>query len=163
MSTAKLRDCAAEPAFLCQVSPTKKVPLRALYLVAVVTVLLSLINIGSTTAFNAILSLSTLALYVSYLIPITLLTLKRLHHDTHDMAWGPFHLGRWGLPINIFGIIYAVYVSIFLPFPPTQPVTWVNMNYAGPVLGAVLVFGAFDWFVRGRRHFHGPTVKVAKG
>jgi choline transport protein len=127
-----------------------------------VTVLLSLINIGSTTAFNAILSLSTLALYVSYLIPITLVALKRLRHDTHDMAWGPFHLGRWGLPINVFGIIYAVYVSIFLPFPPTQPVTWVNMNYAGPVLGAVLVFGAFDWFVRGRKHFHGPTVKVVK-
>jgi hypothetical protein len=79
------------------------------------------------------------------------------------MAWGPFHLGRWDLPINVLGIIYAVWISIFLPFPPTQPVNWVNNELCGPVLGAVLVFGAFDWFVIGRRHFHGSTVKVAKG
>lgn len=78
-------------------------------------VLLSLINIGSAVALNAILSLSTLALYVSYLIPIILLVMKRFRKE--PIALGPWNLGRWGLIINLYAIIFGVFVVIWLPFP----------------------------------------------
>jgi choline transport protein len=123
-----------------------------------VIVLLSLINIGSSTAFNAIISLATVALYVSYLIPISCLILKRFSGE--KIAWGPWTLGRFGLAINIFALCYGVFICIFLPFPPQQPVTAVNMNYAAPVFVFVVLFAVTDWFVRGRKIYVGPRREV---
>ena len=122
------------------------------------TILLSLINIGSSTALNAILSLSTWALYISYLIPITLLVIKRIRKE--HIGFGPFHLGHFGLWINIYAMIYGVFICIFLPFPPTRPVTAVNMNYASPVFAGVIVFAIGDWYIRGKNRFRGPRREV---
>lgn len=74
--------------FASKVNPTYRIPIRAIGLVSTVIVLLSLINIGSSTAFNAIISLSTVSLYISYLIPISCLVLKRFSGE--KIAWGPW-------------------------------------------------------------------------
>jgi len=124
-------------------------------------VLLSIINIGSSTALNAILSLSTLGLYVSYLIPINLLFVKRLRRE--QITFGPFTLGRYGLCINAYAIVFGIYVSIFLPFPSEVPVTVATMNYAGPVFGVVLLLAVADWVFRGRRFYNGPIHEVQNG
>lgn len=116
--------------------------------------LLSLINIGSSIALNAILSLSTLALYVSYLIPITLLIMKRLRKE--PIQFGPWHLGRFGLWINLYALVFGIYIVIFLPFPAATPVDAESMNYAGPVFLGLLLIALIDWFVRGRKHYAGP-------
>jgi amino acid transporter len=117
--------------------------------------LLSLINIGSTTAFNAILSLAVVSLQVSYLIPIILLIWRRLFRpDT--LLWGPWRLGKAGLPINIFAVVYLLYTCIFLLFPPFQPFTAVTMNYAPVVLGGALVFGCIYWPLRVSKRYVGP-------
>ncbi|THC94031.1 hypothetical protein EYZ11_006503 [Aspergillus tanneri] len=145
--------------FFAYVSPRYKIPFRALLLVTIITVLLALINIGSTTAFNALLSLTTLGQYISYLIPIIFLLVKRLRAP-QEIRWGSFRLRWWGAPINIFAIVYGVYIIIFLPFPPNYPVTAENMNYAAPVFLAVLLFANIDWLVRGGKRWQGPMVKV---
>lgn len=132
--------------------------MRAIGLVSAVIFLLSLINFGSSTAFNAIISLSTVALYVSYIIPISCLLHKRFSGE--DIFWGPWTLGRFGPAINIFALCYGVFICIFLPFPPQKPVTAVNMNYAAPVFGFVILFGVTDWFVRGRKVFVGPRREI---
>lgn len=139
-------------------NPHYRIPIRAISLVSAVVVLLSLINIGSTTALNAILSISTWALYLSYLIPITLLVIKRLRKQ--HIGFGPFQLGRFGLWINLYAMIYGVFICIFLPFPPQRPVTAKNMNYASPVLGGCILFGLVDWYVRGRKKFVGPLREI---
>ncbi|CAG8185455.1 unnamed protein product [Penicillium salamii] len=144
--------------FFAVVDPTYKIPLRALFLVASCIFALSFIQIGSTAAFNAILSLSTLGLYISYLVPLTLLVLKRLT-SPQDIPQGAFSLGKLGLPMNLLAILFATYFSIFLPFPATLPVTGENMNYAGPVLGFVILFACGDWIVRGRHKWEGPGMK----
>lgn len=141
-----------------KVNPTYRVPLRSIALVISVIVLLSLINIGSSTALNAILSLSTWALYISYLIPITLLIMKRLRKE--PIAYGPFTLGKFGIIINGYALIYGIFICIFLPFPPSRPVTASNMNYASPVMGAVILFALVDWFLRGRKKFVGPLREI---
>lgn len=121
--------------------------------------LISLINIASSVALNAILSLTTLALYVSYLIPIVLLLLRRVKKK--HIEFGPFTLGRFGLFVNMYAIVYGVFIIIFLPFPPMLPVTGLTMNYAGPVFAGVLLFALGDWLVRGRGQFHGPIREVS--
>ncbi|KAJ5990782.1 amino acid/polyamine transporter I [Penicillium canescens] len=144
--------------FFALVDPTYKIPLRALFLVASCIFALSFIQIGSTAAFNAILSLSTLGLYISYLIPLILLVLKRFT-SPQDIPQGTFSLGKFGLPMNLLAILFATYFVIFLPFPATVPVTAENMNYAGPVLGFVILFACGDWIVRGRHKWEGPKMR----
>lgn len=146
--------------FFIKISPRYRVPLRCLWLVSAVVILLSLINIGSSAAFNAILSLSAIALYFSYLVPIVFLVIKRFRAP-HEIPWGPFHLGKWGFPINLSAIVWAVYILIFLPFPSTLPVTKENMNYASPVFAGVVLFAVVDWCFRGRFKWNGPVGKLA--
>ncbi|KKA20051.1 Uncharacterized protein T310_5929, partial [Rasamsonia emersonii CBS 393.64] len=68
--------------------------------------------------------------------------------------------------VHVYKTTLIVFHSIvqYIPPPPLSPnypVTAENMNYAAPVFGAALVFSVGDWFVRGRKQWHGPTVKVA--
>lgn len=117
--------------------------------------LLSLINIGSSIALNAILSLSTIALYFSYIIPIFLLVLKRLRRET--INFGPFTLGKWGLWINLYALVFGIFIVVFLPFPVATPVGAETMNYAAPVFIGLMLVALVDWFARGRKFYAGPT------
>jgi hypothetical protein len=76
-----------------------------------------------------------------------------------DIPRGTFSLGKFGLPMNLLAILFATYFVIFLPFPATLPVTAENMNYAGPVLGFVMLFACVDWIVRGRHKWEGPKMR----
>lgn len=146
--------------FFAQVSPRHKIPLRALYLVCALIALIALINIGSQTAYTAVLSLASVTHLVSYIIPIFFVLLKRIR-EPGTIEWGPFHMGRWGIPVNIWALCYSIYCAIFNVFPEIMPVTAANMNYAGPVLGFICVLAMIDWFVRGRRNWQGPRVRIA--
>ena len=127
--------------------------------------LLTIINIFSSTALNAILALATTSLYVSYIIPIILLVMKRLRvrqarNGDHEDAiiFGPWSLGRWGMAINIYAIVFGIFVCIFVPFPPIVPVTAENMNYCGPVFLGLILLLCLDWLVRGKKTFTGPVL-----
>jgi amino acid transporter len=120
-----------------------------------IAVLLLLINIGSTTAFFAIVSLSTLSLYISYIIPLVFFTICKLRGQ--HIPYGPFRMPKaFGLVVNFFAICWAVFIAIFLPFPPIQPVTAMNMNYAGPVMGAVILWGIVDYLTTGKKRWKAP-------
>ena len=68
-------------------------------LITIIVVLLQLINIGSTTAFFAILSLNTLALYLSYLIPILFWIIHKLRG--FPVPYGPFKVSS-SLPYHTY-------------------------------------------------------------
>jgi choline transport protein len=141
-----------------RVHPTLKMPVNALCVVAVCLGLLALINIGSSTAFNAFISLPAIAGYVSYFFPILFLFWRRLStkHPT-PIAWGPFRLGRVGPFINAGAMGYIIFTLIWMPFPSILPVDRINMNYAGPILGAVIIAAALDWCINGRKRFEVPV------
>ncbi|RAL07664.1 amino acid permease [Aspergillus homomorphus CBS 101889] len=145
-------------AFFSHVSP--RYTLRSLFLVTAIAVLIALINIGSSAAFNAVLSLDTLALYISYLVPVLFILMKRIRNP-QNLQWGPYNLGKWGIPINIFALLYGTYITIFLPWPETRPVTASNMNYGAPVFGIALLFAVVDWFAPGHKKWNGPTLVIA--
>lgn len=133
--------------------------MRAIILVSVLTVLLSLLNIGSGTyiAFSAITSLSSMAMYLSYAIVLAAVLYARLFKG---IEMGQWNLGKAGPVVNLVALVYTVYILIWLPFPNYLPVTASNMNYAGPVLGAVLVGAIGLWFVRANKHWDGPNRAV---
>ncbi|KAG9229523.1 amino acid/polyamine transporter I [Amylocarpus encephaloides] len=139
------------------VHPTLKIPINSLLLVGGICCLLSLINIGSSTAFNALISLPTIALYLSYFIPILFLAIRKLQN--RHPKYGPFKLGRYGLPINMFAMCYIIYIVTFLPFPSIKQVTAINMNYAGPLMGAIIIIAIGDWFISGKKRFSIPALR----
>ncbi|KAF6794992.1 LPXTG-domain-containing protein, partial [Colletotrichum musicola] len=66
-------------------------------------------------------------------------------------------LGAQGIPINLFALAYLVYVVVWMPFPQVLPVTGDNMNYAGPIFGAVLVGALIHYLAGGREKFRVPV------
>lgn len=76
------------------VYPRWNIPLNAVMISLVVCVLLSLINIGSTAALNAILALDLASLLSSYTICIGCLALKRIRGE--PLPPRQWSLGRWG-------------------------------------------------------------------
>ena len=142
------------------VHPTLKIPINSLCLVGFIMCLLALIYIGSTTAFNALISLPTIALYISYFIPIFFVVIRKL--QGRHPKYGPFKLGRWGLPINMFAMAYILYMLTFVGFPTVLPVTAANMNYAGPLVVALMLLAIGDWFITGRKRFEVPTAPSSR-
>jgi amino acid transporter len=132
-------------------------PFNALALISVICFILSLIYIGSSTAYNAIISLSSLGLHISYVIPIAFFALRKIRGP--PLAFGPFTLGRWGIPINLFSLAYLLFVIIWMPFPVLQPVTGDTMNYAGPVFLLIVIGALTDWFISGRKRFQMPIAR----
>jgi choline transport protein len=132
-------------------------PLNALGLICFICFILSLIYIGSSTAYNAIISLSAIGLHISYLIPITFFMLRKLRGP--PVTFGPFSLGRWGIPVNMFALCYLCFVIIWMPFPTELPVTGQNMNYAGPLILAIILAALADWFLSGHKRFEVPVAR----
>jgi choline transport protein len=137
-----------------------RVPLNALILVSFCVCVLALINVGSSAAFNAFISLPALALYISYFFPIFFLFIRRLSRSQPPIVWGPFRLGRWGVLINFAAMCYILFTIIWMPFPTILPVNGTNFNYAGPLVGAIVIGGLLDWSVSGRKRFRVPITPV---
>jgi amino acid transporter len=81
--------------FLSRVRPGWDIPLNSVIISFAVSILLSLINIGSTVAFNSIASLGTCALLSSYIISISCMFLKRWRKET--LLPCHFSLGKAGI------------------------------------------------------------------
>ncbi|EXJ63122.1 hypothetical protein A1O7_03567 [Cladophialophora yegresii CBS 114405] len=147
------------PAWLSHVDEKRGIPTRAIWVTTVFLMLLGLLNIAATTAFNAILSLAVVGLYLSYLLPVAVILWRRIKRPD-SLRWGPFKLGQWGIALNVTSIIYTVFCCVFLLFPPYRPVTAMNFNYASVVLGGVLLLSAVYWFIRGRKVYTGPACEI---
>jgi len=66
---------------------------NAVLVTAGFTIAMSVLNVGSTVAFAAVLSLSVTALMASYIISIGCVTLKRLRHEPLPYArWVSLHI-----------------------------------------------------------------------
>ena len=134
-----------------------KLPLWSIALTVVVTMLLGLINIGSSTAFNAVISLVVAAYYSSYFNAIALLTWRKLNGTAPPP--GPWSMGRrTGLCVNILTLIYIVVVFIFSFFPLAIPVTLTSMNWAVVLYFGVVAIGGVLYLIRGK-HFREPKIR----
>lgn len=97
--------------WLSHISPGQNIPLRAVLVSITITALLSLMNIGSGVALNAINSLAGVSVLSSYLISIACLVWRRIHGaPLPPRQWS---LGRLGLPINIAALCCAAPLWFF--------------------------------------------------
>lgn len=131
-----------------KVSPGLGVPVYALMLVTVVQMLLGLINLGSTSAFTAFVSVGVMALAISYAIPIGL-SLWYRRAQVSQARWKlPSIVGRTA---NIVALCWIAFETVLFSMPTALPVTKVSMNYASVVLCGFLAIAAFWYAVYARK------------
>lgn len=138
--------------------PTWHVPVNAVIFTVVFTTALSLINVGSTVAFNAMLSLSTVALMATYVISVGCVTLKRFRGE--ELPQCRWSLGRYGLPVNIVALIYACWSFFWSFWPNSYDITAQNFNWACVLFVGLMGLSCVMYFVQARHVYAGPVVKV---
>ncbi|KAI9712457.1 MAG: hypothetical protein M1820_001670 [Bogoriella megaspora] len=163
---------------ISKVNSRTSIPVVAVITTTTISALLSLIGIGSSIAFNDIISITVVGLYSSYLLALVLLFWRRITGAIHDswsdtlpsepinthhgqLVWGPFRLPKMiGAIVNAIAIAYLCIVFIFSFWPPAQPVTAATMNYACLVFGATLLFSVVWYFAYARRTYEGPVIDI---
>lgn len=147
--------------YLMRVNPYWKAPVRAIWAQGIIIGLVGLLYLFSDTTLQAILSVSTIALTISYAMPIvTLLAVGR-----HRLPPAPFRLGRAGTTINVISIIYCVVTTVMFFFPGSPNPSAADMNYAIAVFGVMMIISTVFWFVRGSKRYlvsEGVMVGVQK-
>ncbi|KXJ96816.1 amino acid permease [Microdochium bolleyi] len=147
------------PYYFGHVDGTRRVPIRAVLLTCLVVTLLVLFNLNSSAfiALGAITSLSSFALSFTYAIVIGVILYVR---STTGMPESQWTIGRWGMPVNVFALVYTLYIMIWLPFPTDVPVTAATMNYSGPVFVGIMAVAMGGWFLWARKNWAGPNQAI---
>jgi choline transport protein len=141
--------------WIAKVNPRSGSPENALTVVFLFVVLITLIILGSSVAFQAIVSLGNLALAFTYEMSILCLVWRRLYGaPLPPYAWS---LGRASLPINIAGSVYGFYLMFFSVLLD-YPVTAVNFNWSPVMFVAVMGFAAVYYMLYARKVYQGPVV-----
>jgi amino acid transporter len=126
-----------------------EVPVWALVLTTVVQMLLGLINLGSTSAFTAFVSVGVIALAVSYAIPIAISLFWDRRVGVSHAKWncGPV----FGPIVNVVAIVWIAFEVVLFSMPTVLPVTAITMNYASVVLVGFMAIAAVWYFAYARK------------
>lgn len=136
--------------YFTHVDRTWKVPARALWLQGFLIGIIGVLYLFANTVLSAILSVSTIALTISYGMPI--LALLIAGRDKLPPG-GEFRLGRLGPLVNWISVIYCSITTVFFFFPGSPNPAPGDMNYAIAVFGVMLVIAIGFWFVRGHKEY----------
>ncbi|KAJ5568788.1 hypothetical protein N7450_011274 [Penicillium hetheringtonii] len=135
------------------VHPSLGVPVWSLILLSIIQMLLGLINLGSSSAFTAFVSVGVIALAVAYAIPISL----SLFQGRVEVRHAKWNCGRFiGTIVNVLALAWIVFELVLFSMPTALPVTRVSMNYASVVFVGFMAISAVWYLVYARKHYKGP-------
>lgn len=110
-------------------------------------VLATIFAMAWTGAVPIVTSLSTVSLYLAYVIPVALGLRARLA-GSHWPALATWSLGRWGIAVNVTAVLYTVFIAVVLIAPPNE--------LAGKTLATVVTILGALCFLAVKRKFQGP-------
>jgi amino acid transporter len=125
------------------VNPKHGTPSAAIWAV----VMASLVAMAWTGAVPIVTSLSTVALYLAYVIPIALGLRARLRGSNWP-SLAPWTLGRWGVTVNFIALFYTAFICFVLIMPPNE--------LAAKTLGGVLAALAVIYIFEVKRKYRSP-------
>jgi choline transport protein len=146
--------------WISRMNRKQSIPYNSVYLSSALAGVLCLINLGSSFAFNIIVSLILLAILSTYMLSIGCLIHRRL--SGKPLPHARWSLGRFGLPINIFAFFYSGFVIVFACFPVSVPVTLDSANWAPLVWAGVIILAIVAYIVHGRTNYT-PPVEFVEG
>ncbi|KAL8786268.1 MAG: hypothetical protein Q9213_002863 [Squamulea squamosa] len=143
--------------FLRRVRPGWNIPLNALWISFAFGIIIALINLGSSVALNAIVSLTISALLSSYILSIGCILSKRLRGEALPLS--RFSLGKYGMATNIIALMFLIPFFIFCFFPTARPVDRETMNWNIAMFGGITIF-ATVWYLLGGKEIYRPPVLI---
>lgn len=145
--------------WIAQVEKTRNIPRNAIIVTSAISGCLSLIAVGSSVAFYATASLVTVALLQCYCLSISCILWRRITAP-QTLPPAAFSLGKFGIPINITGVLYACFACFWSFWPTYYAVVPETFNWASVLFTAVLIGAGVHFVFVGRRKYFGPVVHV---
>lgn len=134
----------------------QEVPFNVVWLSVSVAFVMALTSLGSQVAFQAMVSIATLGLYIAYALPIFF----RVTTARKSFVPGPFHLGRCGIAVGSVAVLWVALVTVLFCLPVAYPVAKDTFNYTPVAVGGVLVLSLVAWVLHARFWFRGPITNV---
>ena len=131
---------------LKRVHPQLRTPVWSIVATSALAVLITVY----AAAFTVVTSISTIALYLAYAIPIYLNSRNRRRGagEYTTAATAPWSLGRYGPVVNVVALVWVAFISVIFALPPNELVLWTML-----LLAVVL---AIYWTGSARTRFVGP-------
>ncbi|KAG4205361.1 hypothetical protein ERO13_A04G099600v2 [Gossypium hirsutum] len=134
----------------------QEVPINAVWLSAFISFCMALTSLGSLVAFQAMVSIATIGLYIAYALPIFF----RVSLARKSFVPGPFNLGRYGVVVGWIAVLWVATISVLFSLPVAYPVTSETLNYTPVAVGGLLVITVSWWIVSARYWFTGPITNI---
>ncbi|KAK1269232.1 hypothetical protein QJS04_geneDACA017594 [Acorus gramineus] len=132
------------------------VPVNAVWLSVFISFCMALTSLGSLVAFQAMVSIATIGLYIAYALPIFFrVTLAR-----KSFVPGPFNLGRYGVLIGWIAVLWVATITILFSLPVAYPITKDTLNYTPVAVGGLFVITVSWWVLSARHWFRGPITNI---
>ena len=143
---------------LARTHATRRTPVWAALAVGAFALLILLINLGQQKIFTMLTSIAVVMIYLSYLLVTAPLLWRRLRGQwppAELRSQGYFHLGRWGLPINILAVLWGAAMAINLAWPRAEVFgePWYLRFGAHIYIGVILGVGLLWYSLYGRHRF----------
>ncbi len=153
---------------IARVSGSRRVPIVPALVVGILALCILAINIGNQSAFLALTSVAIVMFYIAYLGVTVGLLVKRFRGEWPRPEHGSyFNLGRWGLPVNLFAVVYGAVIAVNIAWPRSAvydalagtkdssghiiPGHWYWQYIAILFIGIVYLIGATYYFTVYRR------------
>ncbi|KAK4057283.1 polyamine transporter tpo5 [Microbotryomycetes sp. JL221] len=141
------------PRWFAHVDEKWSSPIRAVWLAVVLAFLLAVPSLGSSVAYAAATSISTIGLYISYALPVAIMLLNQ---QRFKRIRGPFNLGRFSKPVAMVTCCYVIFLTVVFCLPTVNPVDSQTLNYTPICVGVVLAWSLGSWFLWAHKWFVGP-------
>ncbi len=124
-----------------------RTPVWAILITSVLSILLCLY----AAAYSVITSISTITLYLAYVLPVYLnwRNKRRQSGEFTTLETAPWNLKGYGKIINLISIVWVVFIAVLFSLPPNEQVLWTML-----LLGIGLVC---YWQFYAKSRFVGPT------
>jgi len=132
--------------FIKQIHPKYRTPINSILVTCIIAFLLTVY----AAAYYVVTSISTIALYLAYGIPIYLnwrnKRKKQGEYTTPETA--PWNLGKWGPFINVIAFTWIGFITILFILPPNELTLWTMV--------ALGIFMVIYWQLGPKHWFEGP-------
>jgi urea carboxylase system permease len=135
---------------IARVSGRARVPIVPALLVGVLSLALLAVNLANQSAFATLTSVAIIMFYLPYLAVTGSMLRARLRGTWPRPEHGPyFNLGRFGLPINLFAVVYGTLVAFEIAWPraAVYGTKWYFRFGAYEFIGASFIVGAIYYFL----------------
>ncbi|MBM7414883.1 MULTISPECIES: APC family permease [Nocardiaceae] len=151
---------------LATVHPKYQTPVVPAVVIGLLSILILVINVGQPKIFTVLTSIAIIMIYLAYLMVTGPLLKKRLRGEwpPKDLKEGGyFTMGRWGLPVNIFAVVWGAGMALNLAWPreAVYGTPWYNTWGAFVYIGVILGLGYLWYFTVGRGHIGTLTSHAA--